>query len=105
VFSPAPVPAATRSAPRAKKASSPDDREAARRRRRIAALEEKIAAHEKAIETIESRLWEKGLELGPVESHRLSEEKRERRDELERLVEEWARLSEEETPAGSTTGR
>jgi ATP-binding cassette subfamily F protein 3 len=101
--SPAPVPVAPKAAPRPKKASSPDDREAARRRRRIAALEEKIAAQEKDIETIESRLWEEGLELGPVESHRLSEEKKQRREELERLVEEWAKLSEEETPAGSTT--
>jgi ATP-binding cassette subfamily F protein 3 len=100
---PAPAPVAPKAPPRAKKASPPDDREAARRRRRIAALEEKIAAQEKDIETIESRLWEEGLELGPVESHRLSEEKKQRREELERLVEEWAKLSEEETPAGSTT--
>jgi ATP-binding cassette subfamily F protein 3 len=99
----APAPVAPKAPPRAKKASSPDDREAARRRRRIAALEEKIAAQEKDIETIESRLWEEGLELGPVESHRLSEDKKQRREELERLVEEWAKLSEEETPAGSTT--
>jgi ATP-binding cassette subfamily F protein 3 len=102
---PAPVPVAAKAPPRPKKASSSDDREAARRRRRIAALEEKIAAQEKDIETIESRLWEEGLDLGPVESHRLSEEKAQRREELERLVEEWAKLSEEETPAGSTTGR
>ena len=101
--SPAPAPVAPKPPPRTKKASSPGDRETARRRRRIAALEEKIAAQEKDIETIESRLWEEGLELGPVESHRLSEEKRERSEELERLVEEWAKLSEEETPAGSTT--
>jgi ATP-binding cassette subfamily F protein 3 len=100
---PAPAPVAPKAPPRPKKASSPDDREASRRRRRIAALEEKIAAQEKGIETIESRLWEEGLELGPVESHRLSEEKKQRREELERLVEEWAKLSEEETPAGSTT--
>jgi ATP-binding cassette, subfamily F, member 3 len=101
--SPARVPLAPKAPPRPRKAASADDKEAARRRRRIAALEEKIAAQEKDIETIESRLWEEGLDLGPVESHRLSEEKKQRREELERLVEEWAKLSEEETPAGSTT--
>jgi ATP-binding cassette subfamily F protein 3 len=76
-------------------------KEAAKRKRRIDALEEKIAAREKEIEAIETRLWEEGLDLGPVESHRLAREKTERREELERLVEEWAKLSEEE-PAGST---
>jgi len=39
--------------------------------------------------------------LGPVESHRLSEEKAQRRQELERLVEEWAKLWEQEEPAVS----
>ena len=96
---------AAKSPDRPKKATAGDDREASRRRRRISALAEKIAAREKDIERIETRLWEEGLELGPVESHRLSEEKAQRREELERLVEEWAKLSEEETPAGSTTSR
>src|SRR5207244_9082220 len=72
------------------------DKEAARRKRRIAALEQKVASKEKEIEAIETRLWEEGLELGPVESHRLSEEKAELKGELERLVEEWAKLSEEQ---------
>jgi ATP-binding cassette, subfamily F, member 3 len=79
---------------------SSDAKEAARRKRRIEALEEKIAGVEKGIEAIETRLWEEGLELGPVESHRLSEEKARRKEELERLVEEWAKLSEEREPAG-----
>jgi ATP-binding cassette, subfamily F, member 3 len=78
-----------------------EDREAARRKRRIQALEEKIAAIEKDVEAIETRLWEEGLDLGPVESHRLSEERTRRREELERLVDEWAKLSEEKEPAGS----
>jgi ATP-binding cassette subfamily F protein 3 len=84
---------------RVRRASSEKDREAARRKRRIEALESKIAAQEKDIEVIETRLWEEGLELGPVESHRLFEEKAQRRQELERLVEEWAKLSEQEEPA------
>jgi hypothetical protein len=57
---------------------------------------------EREIEEIETRLWEEGLDLGPVESHRLSEEKTRRKEELERLVEEWAKLSDEKEPAGST---
>jgi ATP-binding cassette, subfamily F, member 3 len=96
---PAPAPA------RARRASPEQDREADRRKRRIDALEEKIAAREKDIEAIETRLWEEGLNLGPVESHRLAQEKARLREELERLVDEWAKLSEEETPAGSTTAR
>jgi hypothetical protein len=80
-------------------------KDAARRKRRIDALEEKIASLEQKIEVIEARLWEEGLNLGPVESHRLAQQKAERREELERLVEEWAKASEEETPAGSTTAR
>ncbi len=65
-------PPAAKTPDRPKKATAGEDREASRRRRRISALEEKIAAREKDIETIETRLWEEGLELGPVESHRLS---------------------------------
>jgi ATP-binding cassette subfamily F protein 3 len=86
---------------RGRRASSGKDREAARRKRRIETLEEKIAAQEKDIEAIETRLWEEGLELGPVESHRLSEEKLQRRQELERLVEEWMKLAGEQEPAAS----
>lgn len=100
-----------RAAPRAKppsqgkRATSTEDREAARRRRRITALEEKIAAREGEIETLENRLWEEGLTLGPTEANRLAQEKAKRREELEALVEEWAKLSQEEAPAGSTTAR
>jgi len=90
---------------REKRATSAEDREAARRRRRIAALEEKIAAREGEIEALENRLWEEALTLGPIEAHRLAQEKARRREELEMLVEEWAKLSEEQTPAGSTTAR
>jgi ATP-binding cassette, subfamily F, member 3 len=88
---------------RVRRALSEQDREAAKRKRRIAALEEKIGAEEREIEAIETRLWEQGLELGPVESHRLASEKSTRKEALERLVEEWAKLSEEEAapPAGS----
>jgi ATPase subunit of ABC transporter with duplicated ATPase domains len=90
---------------RGKRPTSGEDREAARRRRRIAALEEKIAAREGEIETLENRLWEEALTLGPIEANRLAQEKAKSREELEALVEEWAKLSEEETPAGSTTAR
>ena len=104
---PAPVlgPAKAPSPGRGKRASPEQEKEATRRKRRIDALEEKIASQEKEIEAIETQLWEEGLHLGPVESHRLAQEKARRRDDLERLVEEWAKLSEEETPAGSTTAR
>jgi ATP-binding cassette subfamily F protein 3 len=101
VLSPAKAPSPSRG----KRASPEQEKEAVRRKRRIDALEQKIASHEKEIEAIETRLWEEGLHLGPVESHRLAQEKTQRRDDLERLVEEWAKLSEEETPAGSTTAR
>jgi ATP-binding cassette, subfamily F, member 3 len=87
---------------RARRPGSEQEREAVRRKRRIAALEERIAACERQIEAIEARLWEEGLDLGPVESHRLATEKAARRVELEKLVEDWAKLSEEVEPAGST---
>ena len=50
-----------------------EDKEAARRRRRIQTLEEKIAALENEIESIETRLWEEALTLGPVAAHELAE--------------------------------
>jgi ATP-binding cassette, subfamily F, member 3 len=96
------VPSASRPPVRSRRVTSDQAKEVARRRRRIETLEEKIAACEKQIEGIEARLWEEGLDLGPVESHRLATEKAARREELEKLVEEWARLSEQEEPAGST---
>jgi ATP-binding cassette subfamily F protein 3 len=85
--------------PSKRRAVSTESKVAARRKRRIETLEEKIAALEEDIEAIETRLWEEGLVLGPVESHRLSEERTQRRQELERLIEEWAKLSEREEPA------
>jgi ATP-binding cassette, subfamily F, member 3 len=85
-----------------KRAQPTQDKEATRRKRRIEALEEKIAAQEKRIETIENRLWEEALDLGPVESRNLAREKTELQEELEKLVEEWAKLSDEKEPAGST---
>jgi ATP-binding cassette subfamily F protein 3 len=100
---PAPAKAVTaaRSAPE-KAASRPprradgaDDKDAARRRRRIRTLEEKIAALETEIESLETRLWEEALTLGPVAAHELSKQKITKKKELDLLVEEWARLSEE----------
>ncbi|MDQ5857327.1 MAG: ATP-binding cassette domain-containing protein, partial [Acidobacteriota bacterium] len=97
----APVPRAAARAHR--RSTSVESKEGARRRKRISALEEKIAAGEKEVEALENRLWEEALTLGPQEAHRLAEVKTARREELEVLVEEWARLSEEETaPAQST---
>jgi ATP-binding cassette, subfamily F, member 3 len=75
---------------------SPEEKEAARRRRKIRALEERIAGLEKEIEGLEARLWEEALTLGPVEAHRIASEKSARKHKLDRLVEEWATLSEEE---------
>ena len=104
---PAPAPAMPAPAAPAKSAPRPprrvdaaDDKEAARRRRRIKTLEEKIAALETEIESLETRLWEEALTLGPVAAHELSKQKMARKDELDLLVEEWAKLSEEsEQPA------
>jgi ATP-binding cassette subfamily F protein 3 len=81
---------------------SPEEKEAGRRRRKIKSIEEKIAAYEKDVEALESRLWEEALTLGPVEAHRIASEKTARRQELDRLVEEWASLSEEESRAASS---
>jgi ATP-binding cassette, subfamily F, member 3 len=74
-----------------------EDRETSRRRRRIGALEEKVASLEGEIDRIETRLWEEGLTLGPVASRDLSREKTEKKQQLDRLVEEWAELSELES--------
>ena len=81
--------------PRPRRAGPADDKETAKRRRRIKALEDRIAALETEVETLESRLWEEALTLGPVASHELSKQKAARKAELDALVEEWARLSEE----------
>ena len=100
---PAPAKAVTaaRSAPEKavsrppRRADGADDKDAARRRRRIRTLEEKIAALETEIESLETRLWEEALTLGPVAAHELSKQKITKKKELDLLVEEWARLSEE----------
>ncbi|MGE5414825.1 MAG: hypothetical protein ACM3NW_11650, partial [Syntrophomonadaceae bacterium] len=78
-----------------RRAETAEDKEAARRRRRIKTLEEKITALENEIEGLESRLWDEALTLGPVAAHELSKQKTAKRAELDALVEEWARLSEE----------
>ncbi len=79
----------------ARRADSSDDKEAARKRRRIRTLEEKIAALETEVESLETRLWEGALTLGPVAAHELSKKKLAKKEELDQLVEEWAKLSEE----------
>ena len=89
-----PSPAKTPPRP-AKRAESPEEKETARRRRRIKALEEKIAGLEAEVEAIETRLWDEALTLGPVAAHELSKQKTARKEELDSLVEEWGRLSEE----------
>jgi ATP-binding cassette subfamily F protein 3 len=87
--------------PRPRRPGPAEDKETAKRRRRIKALEERIAALETEVETLESRLWEEALTLGPVASHELSKQKAARKAELDALVEEWARLSEEAERAAS----
>ncbi len=66
---PAPAPPARPRRPVPRDSESAADKEAAKRRRRIRSLEEKIAALEKEVEAIETRLWEEALTLGPVEAH------------------------------------
>lgn len=83
-------------------AASVQEREAVKRRRKIKSLEEKIAAFESDVEALEIRLWEDALTLGPVASRDLAKEKADKKEQLDLLVEEWARLSEEEAQhAGS----
>ena len=93
---PAPAARAPEVAPRpVRRTDSSEDKEAARRKRRIRTLEEKIESLETEIESIETRLWEEGLTLGPVAAHELATRKSALRAELDGLVEEWARISEE----------
>ncbi len=95
-------PAAPKPAPRpGRKAETSEDKEAARRRRRIRTLEEKIESLETEIETLETRLWEEALTLGPVAAHELATKKSGLKADLDGLVEEWARLSEESEKAVS----
>ncbi|MEP6994995.1 MAG: ABC transporter C-terminal domain-containing protein [Acidobacteriota bacterium] len=70
-------------------------KESSRRRRRIQALEEQIASFEAEIEAIETQLWEEALTLGSIAAHALSQRKAARRTELDGLMQEWERLSEE----------
>jgi len=87
----------------ARRESSAADKEAAKRRRRIKALEEKIASLEAEVEGIETRLWEEALTLGPVAAHELATRRTSMKEELDRLVEDWARLSEEPQAAEEKT--
>jgi ATP-binding cassette subfamily F protein 3 len=102
---PAAAPAATRASGKSpsrppRRADAAEDKEAIRKRRRIKTLEEKIATLETEIESLETRLWDEALTLGPVAAHELSKQKIVKKEELDLLVEEWARLSEEsEQPA------
>jgi ATP-binding cassette subfamily F protein 3 len=89
--------------PSARRSEGRADREVARRQRRIEGLEQKIAALEAEIEGIETRLWEEALTLGPIASRELARQKTSRKETLDRLVEEWARLSEEIEPSTTRT--
>ena len=53
--------------------------------------------------SIETRLWEEGLTLGPVASRDLAKQKAEKKQELDHLVEEWATLSEEQDREAPST--
>ncbi len=81
----------------ARRPESPSQKEAVRRRKRIEALEEKIAVFEKEVESLETRLWEEALTLGPIASRDLAAKKTVKKAELDTLVEQWAALSEEES--------
>ncbi|MFY9550460.1 MAG: ABC transporter C-terminal domain-containing protein, partial [Thermoanaerobaculia bacterium] len=69
----------------------------------VKALEEKIASLEAEVEGIETRLWEEALTLGPVAAHELATRRSAAKAELDALVEDWARLSEEPQPAAEKT--
>ena len=73
------------------------DRDSSKRRRRIKSLEEKISALESEVDRLEARLWEEALTLGPIASRDLSAQKAAKKEELDRLVEDWAKLAEEES--------
>ncbi|MEO8190739.1 MAG: ABC-F family ATP-binding cassette domain-containing protein [Acidobacteriota bacterium] len=84
-------------APAAAQASPRDSPEKdGKRRRRIRSLEEKIASLEAAVAELENRLWQEALTLGPIASRDLAAQKAARQQELDTLVEDWAKLSEEE---------
>ena len=50
------------------------------------------------------RLYEEALTLGPVASNQLARERREKKEEIERLVDEWAALSEQDGGTGRRGG-
>jgi ATP-binding cassette subfamily F protein 3 len=79
-----------------------EGKEAAKLRRRIQALEDRIAALEGEVQAIETRLWDEALTLGPLASRDLAAEKAAKKLELDGFIEEWERLSGQETErAGS----
>ncbi|HSS45308.1 MAG TPA: ATP-binding cassette domain-containing protein, partial [Thermoanaerobaculia bacterium] len=82
-------------------AHSDADRETSRRRRKIKGLEEKITALEMQVATLENRLWQEAMTLGAVASRDLARQKTARKAELDALVEEWGRLSEEDAERAS----
>ena len=73
-----------------KDSGSPEEKEAAKRRKRVSTLESRIALLEKEVEAIEARLYEEALTLGPVASNQLARERRDKKEEIEVLVDEWA---------------
>ena len=87
-----------------KDSGSPEEKEAARRRKRVAGLESRIALLEKEVEAIEMRLYEEALTLGPVASTQLAGQRREKKEEIERLVDEWASLAGQDGGAGRRGG-
>jgi hypothetical protein len=56
---------------------------------------------EKSVEALDTRLWEEALTLGPVASRDLASQRSALQSQLDALVEEWARLSEEDTQGAS----
>jgi ATP-binding cassette subfamily F protein 3 len=87
-----------------KDASSAEEKEAAKRRKRVAALESRIALLEKEVEAIEARLDEEALTLGPVASTQLAGQRRDKKEEIERLVDEWAALAGQDGGTGRRGG-
>lgn len=102
---PSPAPAIARNEPPRPgpaRRDRPEDRPAAerdvsKRRRRIKSLEEKIAGLEGEVERLDARLWEEALTLGPILSRDLAAQRAAKQQELDLLVEDWGKLSEEES--------
>jgi ATP-binding cassette subfamily F protein 3 len=87
----------------ARRESSAADKNASKRRRRIKALEEKIASLEAEVDALETRLYEEALTLGPVAAHELATRRTAVKQQLDGLVEDWAKLSEEPQEASEKT--